>query len=97
MKLTNEEVQRIVVRAEDEYERLKDSVHDLYDKNKELLNNNVKLREEKIKLKGIINKTIELLENSYIDLDDKLIIDNRDYSTYELEDLIKILKGADKK
>lgn len=78
-------------------DQLKDSVQDLYDRNQELLSSNVKLREEKIKLKGIINKTIELLENSYIDLDDKLIIDNRDYSTYELEDLIKILKGADKK
>ena len=46
-------------------DQLKDRVHDLYDKNKELLSSNVRLREEKIKLKSIINKAIEYIENCH--------------------------------
>lgn len=34
--MTNEEIQSIVARAEDEYEMLKDRVHDLYDENENL-------------------------------------------------------------
>ena len=51
MKLSDEEVQEIVRRAEDHYEMMKDRVHDLYDENKEL--------------KNTINKAIEFIENCH--------------------------------
>ena len=34
--MTDEEVKEIIDRAEDEYDRLKDRVHDLFDENKQL-------------------------------------------------------------
>jgi len=67
-------------------DQLKDSVHDLYDRNQELLSSNVKLREEKIKLKGIINKAIEYIEQ------------HNDYFLLkrEVKKVLDILKGVDK-
>ena len=47
--MSDKEIQNIVLRAEDEYERLKDRVHELYDENE--------------KLKDGINKVIEFINN----------------------------------
>lgn len=63
MKLTNEEVQEIVARAEDNYEMLKDKIHDLYDENKELQQEieRLKKREKELEenLLDILNISID--------------------------------------
>ena len=48
--MTNEEIQEIVAKADAEYDRLKDRVHEQYDEIKRLNN--------------IINKAIEYIENN---------------------------------
>lgn len=71
-------------------DQLKDSVHDLYDRNQELLSSNVKLREEKIKLKGIIDKAIEYIEEKVgNEIHDMMYV-------IDVSDLLDILKGVDK-
>ena len=58
MKMTNEEVQEIVKKAEDNYEMLKDKVHDQYD--------------EIQRLNNIINKAREyILDHTYRVNDDE--------------------------
>ena len=52
--MTNEEVKEIIDRAEDEYDRLKDRVHDLYDENHKL-KEIIKEAREYINKNGIID------------------------------------------
>ena len=49
--MTDEALKEVIARAEDEYEMLKDRVHDLYDEN--------------IELKNKINKAIKHIENCH--------------------------------
>ena len=56
--MSDKEIQNIVLRAEDEYERLKDRVHDLYDENK-------KLKEEIERLKEILDVIHEEIKYLY--------------------------------
>lgn len=88
MKLSNEELNKIMMKADDDLERLKDRCHDLYEENEELKKkanmyemNMYREENEKNKYKKRIDNALKFLDT----------IDCIDF-TY----LINILKGDDK-
>lgn len=88
MKLSNEELNKIMMKADDDLDRLKDRCHDLYEENEELKDkcnmyemNMYREENEKNKYKKRIDNALKFLDT----------IDCIDF-TY----LIDILKGDDK-
>lgn len=61
--MTNEEIQEIVAKADDEYDRLKDRVHEQYDEIKRL-NNIINELEEWLEV-NLINLEKEKANNTY--------------------------------
>lgn len=68
MKLSNEELNKIMMKADDELDRLKDKCHDLYEENEELKKkcnmyemNMYRLENEKNSYKKKINIAIDVL------------------------------------
>ena len=66
-------------------DQLRDSVHDLYDENKEL-------KKEIERLNNIINKAIEWCESCYVDITNAIGEKRKMISS---ENIIEILKGED--
>lgn len=92
MKLSNEELNKIMMKADDDLERLKDRCHDLYEENEKLKDkcnmyemNMYREENEKNKYKQIIYKARKMIFDNYGILD-----------KYEIELLDDILKGDDK-
>lgn len=100
MKLSNEELNKIMMKADDDLDKLKDRCHDLYEENKELKDkcnmyemNMYREENEKNNYKRIINKAIELLKLKQIRYDNEV-----DYTLNDndLLEVIDVLKGDDK-
>lgn len=81
--MSNEEVQRTVMKAEDEYERLKDKIQDQHEEIEELKIKYNIMKENAETLAKRIDKAIEYIEHNY-------------FITGRIEELHKILKGEDK-
>lgn len=108
--MTNEEIQEIIDRAEDEYDRLKDRVHEQYHEI-EILNTNLEVAKEDLTR---IAQLLGLEEGCTIyDIEDKIerlnniikeainyIDDNTYYKDHKghinIDDLYIILQGSDK-
>jgi hypothetical protein len=91
--MNNEELNRIIMKAEDEYELLKDRVHDLQEENKIL-------KKDNNCLKSIIEKAVEYIkyndDNLYTfepDYDyEENMVDNYEPSNFK-ENLLNLLNG----
>lgn len=88
--MTDEEVKEVYVRAEMEYEMLKDKVHDQYDEIQELKSKISKIREF---IKDNINATSDLLNEYLLNEEDnnkmitEILSEDLVYSNYLLETL----------
>ncbi len=100
MKLSNEELNKIMMKADDDLDRLKDRCHELYEENKELKDkcnmyemNMYREENEKNNYKRIINKAIELLKLKQIRYDNEV-----DYALNDndLLEVIDVLEGDGK-
>lgn len=66
--MTNEEINKIVIRAEHEYERMKDTIHEQYEEKEELYEWIFKLKDDKYRLEDTIENIIQELIHSNITL-----------------------------
>lgn len=66
MKLTNEEIKKIVFRSEHESERIKDMVHDLYDEKQELYERIYDLKDKLYKEEDRNDSILQFLIHSNI-------------------------------
>ena len=97
MKLSNEELNRIMMKADNDLDMLKDRCHDLYDENEELKKkcnmyemNMYREENEKIKYKKRIEETLNYLDMvEYFAKEDGRII-------LSVNDLRKLLEGRNK-
>lgn len=92
MKLSNEELNKIMMKADDDLDRLKDRCHELYEEN-ERLKIQVSAREELYEYSQLrIDKAFE-----YIDKQKKKMYKSRNkIAMYVLMKVEDILKGDDK-
>lgn len=72
MKLSDEELNKIIMKADDDLDRLKDRCHDLYEENKELKGkcnmyemNMYREENEKNKYKEIIDEVVKYIRDNY--------------------------------
>lgn len=93
--MTNEEIQEIVTKADAEYDRLKDRVHEQYDEIKRLTFESTKWESKFYDEAKKVDKAIECIEKSW---NDKCTIPLEEvgYSTDNRWEIWKILKGSDK-
>ncbi len=91
--MTNEEVKEVYARAEMEYDMLKDRVHDLYDKNVELQQENEKLKNILVELENFIIRKVKdntkLLKNGFIKEDDRVKLYTENFIYQDILDKIK--------
>lgn len=97
MKLSNEQLNNIMAKADNDLDALKDRCHDLYDENQELKKKcnmyEMRMYEEenaKNKYKAIIDKVIELL-GLYAGESNNFCLDY-----HEINEIYEILEGANK-
>jgi len=104
-RVTNEEIQEIVAKADAEYDMLKDRVHDLYDENKVLKKEIERLTAESTKWESKfydeakkVDKAIEYIEKKYDYIlgDDTFLDHDERIDRKQINHIIETLKGSDK-
>lgn len=99
MKLSNEELDRIIMKADDDLDKLKDRCHDLYEENKELKDkcnmyemNMYREENEKNVYKKQLEKAIEYIDKQK----EKMYKSRNKIAMYVLMKVEDILKGVNK-
>lgn len=98
--MTNEEIQEIVAKADDEYDRLKDRVHEQYDEIERLKEEYVMLQNASDKVEEEKDKEIERLNNILDTLMQDMALLNatskKEIKPKYVFDRIATLRGVDK-
>lgn len=98
--MTNEEIQEIVAKAEDNYDRLKDKVHEQYDEIKRLKEEYIMLQNASDKVEEEKDREIERLNNILDTLMQDMALLNatskKEIKPKYVFDRIATLRGVDK-